>query len=236
MACVREPWCRDRALQSEHSRGNWPCQLGSLRDCPAWASSAPALLRLPAGERWRRGTMTVFGHCFRAEEILRLIPHLLGWKGTYLGFTLLDNVWRTGNERKYILALGLIRLISTPLLLLTLLKHSVIFYGSCAKIGVLSSCDINVVIHGNRVLCSTLKNNFVFLRGSAVSNKPLMLFCLRRVYKIKMHWAVNHTDAEFQSSELFLSERLLQNIFFKKITIICHYNQEVYSFINISYL
>lgn len=80
------------------------------------------------------------------------------------------------------------------------------------QIGVLNSCDIHVAILRSRVLCSVLKSNFVFLRGSTISNKPLMLFCLRRVYKIKMHCAMNHVDMEFQYSALFLSERFLHKI------------------------
>lgn len=126
--------------------GSWACQLGLLRLCLPWAGSAPPLHCPPAGltdegdGQWQ--------HLVTALELRRLasaLHSLLGWKGIYLKhlFTLLDDVGRDGNERKYIPFFGLIRLISIPLLLLTL-KHSVIFYGSHAKIGVLSSCDIQV--------------------------------------------------------------------------------------------
>lgn len=49
---------------------------------------------------------------------------------------------------------------------------------------------------------------------------------------------MNHVDIEFQYSALFLSERFLHKIvlFKKEKNIIWDYNQEVYSFINISYL
>lgn len=218
--------CEQAMVQGQGSaepaqEGSWPCQLGFLSLCPPWAGSAPALLCLPAG--LTGGGEGQWQYLVTALELGRLASALNslpgGLEGSYLEdlFTLLDDVGRAGNERKYILVLALIRLISIILLVLTLLKHNAIFHGSCAKTGVLSSCDIHVVILGSRVLCSTLKSKFVFLRGSAISNKPLMFFCLRRVYKIKMHCAVNHMDVEFQYSELFLSERLLHKLFiFKK--------------------
>lgn len=214
----------DRALQSQHrahTSWGWERELthpasSVFETLPTLGRLCPSLHYLPAefiggGEGQWQCLVTVL-------ELRRLgsaLNSISGWlEGYLLGGSVYTAGWhgRAGNERKYVIVLGLIRLISIPFILLTLLKHSVIFYGSCAKTGVLNSCDIHVVILGNRVLYSIPKSNFVFLRGSAISNKPLMLFCLRRVYKIKMRYAMNHMDIEFPYSALFWSERLLHKI------------------------
>lgn len=191
----------------------------ALPDTAQAGSSAPALHCPPAG---LRGGGEGQWQCLVTASELRLASpfcSLSAWlEGYLLGGSVHTAGWR-GKSCKWKKIYSCSCFDKANFFSFTnCLKTQCNFLWVLCQIGVLNSCDIHVVILRRRVLCSVLKSNFVFLRGSTISNKPLMLFCLRRVYKIKMHCAMNHVDIEFQYSALFLSERLLHKIvlFFKK--------------------